>query len=227
MGAYFGSKATYGLCQPIISIMPPHDTYIESHLGGGAIMQRKPPAMRNIGIDIDQKTISQFQCDYSVKLVHGCAHQFLRNYKYKGRELVYCDPPYLLSTRTSNRRYRFDYQEKDHIELLELLKTLPCNIILSGYASALYDSHLKGWRTMELQVMNQAGVRTEKLWHNFLIDRVHWPRFAGKNFTDRQRIKRKAQNWGRMYKEMPKAERLAVLSAMMEVESQEWSSVSI
>ncbi|EQD49465.1 phage DNA methylase, partial [mine drainage metagenome] len=51
MGAYFGSKATSGLCQPIIALMPPHDTYIESHLGGGAIMKRKPPALRNIGID--------------------------------------------------------------------------------------------------------------------------------------------------------------------------------
>ena len=39
MGSYFGSKATSGLCQPIIALMPPHDTYIETHLGGGAIMQ--------------------------------------------------------------------------------------------------------------------------------------------------------------------------------------------
>jgi hypothetical protein len=33
--------------------------------------------------------------------------------------------------------------------------------------------------------MNQAGVRTEKLWFNFTPERVHWARFAGKNFTDR------------------------------------------
>ena len=84
-----------------------------------------------------------------------------------GRELIYSDPPYLHHTRTSGRRYRFDYEEQDHIELLELLKTLPCNIILSGYPSALYDERLAGWRTLELQVMNHAGVRTEKLWFNF------------------------------------------------------------
>ena len=44
MGGYFGSKATSGLCQPIIALMPPHHTYIETHLGGGAIMQcwRRP-----------------------------------------------------------------------------------------------------------------------------------------------------------------------------------------
>ncbi|MCG5524440.1 hypothetical protein LRB11_05785 [Ectothiorhodospira haloalkaliphila] len=28
------------MCQAIIALMPPHDTYIETHLGGGAIMQR-------------------------------------------------------------------------------------------------------------------------------------------------------------------------------------------
>ena len=37
--AWFGSKATTGLCQPLIAMMPPHDIYIETHLGGGAIMQ--------------------------------------------------------------------------------------------------------------------------------------------------------------------------------------------
>jgi site-specific DNA-adenine methylase len=201
--------------------MPPHDTYIESHLGGGAIMQRKPPAMRNIGIDIDRKTLSQFKCDYSVELVYSCAHKFLRDYEYNGRELVYCDPPYIASTRTSKRRYRFDYGEQDHIELLELLKTLPCSIILSGYPSKLYDRHLKGWQTMELQVMNQAGVRTEKLWFNFTIDRVHWVRYAGRNAMYRQCIKRKSENWGRKYKEMPRDERLAVLAAILETESEE------
>ena len=46
---YFGSKATSGLCQPIIAMMPPHDIYIETHLGGGAIMRRKLAALHNIG----------------------------------------------------------------------------------------------------------------------------------------------------------------------------------
>ena len=39
---YFGSKATSGLCQALIALMPPHSVYIESHLGGGALMKRKP-----------------------------------------------------------------------------------------------------------------------------------------------------------------------------------------
>ena len=217
---YFGSKATSGLCQPIISMMPPHSTYIETHLGGGAVMKRKPPALRNVGIDRDARALAQFECDYPVELVHGCAHRFIAEYEFQGAELIYADPPYLKSTRTSRRRYRFEYRTADHVELLELLNGVPCHAMVSGYPSALYDQQLHGWRSVELQVMNQGGVRTEKLWMNFTIDRVHWASFAGKNFTDRQRIKRKAASWGRRYERLPRRERVAVLAAMMAVEAQ-------
>ena len=91
---YFGSKATSGLCQPLIAMMPPHDTYIETHLGGGAIMGRKPAALRNIGIDRDARALDGFKCDYAVELIHGCAHRFLSEYAFVGSELLYSDPPY-------------------------------------------------------------------------------------------------------------------------------------
>ncbi len=221
MSGYFGSKATSGLCQPIIAMMPPHDVYIETHLGGGAIMKRKAPARHNIGIELNGRALARFECEYPVELVHGCAHRFLGEYEYRGRELIYCDPPYLHSTRSSGRRYRFDYEECDHIVLLELLRRVPCSVMVSGYPSALYDELLDGWGSVELQVMNQGGVRTEKVWLNFTVDRVHWASHAGKNFTDRQRIKRKAANWGRRYEELARGERVAVLAAMMAVEAEE------
>ena len=215
---YFGSKATSGLCQPIIAMMPPHDTYIETHLGGGAIMKRKAPALRNIGIDLDAQALAEFECGYAVERIHGCAHRFLSEYEYQGSEFIYADPPYLKRTRTSRRCYRFDYEEADHMELLGLLKSVPCQVMVSGYPSALYDELLRGWRSVELQVMNRSGVRTEKLWLNFTVDRVHWARYAGRNFTERQRIKRKAQRWGARYRALPGQERLAVWAAMMAVE---------
>ncbi|MBF0196908.1 MAG: DNA methylase, partial [Planctomycetes bacterium] len=73
MASYLGSKATSGLCQAIISMMPPHATFIETHLGGGAIMKRKAPSMRSIGIDLDPEAISSFECSYPVELIRGCA----------------------------------------------------------------------------------------------------------------------------------------------------------
>ena len=216
---HFGSKATAGLCQALIALMPPHSTYIETHLGGGAIMKRKPPALRNIGIDLNARAVSGFDCGYPVELVHGCCHRFLAAFPFDGTELVYSDPPYLHRTRKSARRYRHDYGDGDHEALLSLLRSLPCAAMVSGYPSAFYDERLEGWRSLSLQVMNQAGVVTEKVWFNFEPDRVHWARCAGRNFTDRQRVKRKAETWGRRYRAMPPGERLAVLSALMAVEA--------
>ena len=88
----------------------------------------------------------------------------------------------------------------------------------SGYRSALYEERLAGWRRVELQVMNHAGVR-ECVWMNFAPDRLHWARSRG-GTSPRQRIKRKAESWGRRYAALPVAERLAVLGAMMAVEAQ-------
>ena len=102
----------------------------------------------------------------------------------------------------------------------ERAQRLPCAVILSGYPSALYEEHLTGWQSVELQVMNQAGVRTEKVWFNFTPDRVHWARYTGQNHTHRQCIKRKAESWGRRYRALPPGERLAVLSALMAVEAE-------
>jgi len=153
--------------------------------------------------------------------VDAHAHRFLADFDYRGRELVYCDPPCLHSTRTSDRRYRFDYEESDHLELLGVLRELPCAVILSGYPSGLYDQELAGWRSLELQVMNQAGVRTEKLWFNFAPDRVHWARYAGRDHAHRHLIKRRAESWARRYARMPPGERLAVLAGLMAAEAGE------
>lgn len=221
MSGYLGSKAASGLFQNIIAIMPPHETYIETHLGGGAIMKKKPSARKSVGIDIDSEPLTNFQCSYPVELFNGCAHEYLKSYKFKGRELVYVDPPYVGETRTSRNRYRYEYDDAGHVELLGLLKTLPCNVIISGYPSALYDEHLQGWNSIELQVMTRGGPRTEKIWFNYEVDRVHWATHAGKDFTDRQRIKRKAARWSDNYRNLSKPERLAILAAIMEIEADE------
>ena len=217
---WFGSKAASGLCQMLLGLQPPHDLYLETHLGGGALMKRKAPAARSIGIDRDRRALDGFECGYPVELVHGCAHAFLAGFPFRGTELVYSDPPYLRATRRSRRRYRHDYDEADHAALLDLLTGLPCQVMVSGHPSALYDDMLRDWRRVALQVTTQGQVRTEVVWFNFAPDRMHWAGHAGRDRTDRQRIKRKAARWAENYRKMPPGERLAVVSAVMAVEAE-------
>ena len=58
--SYPGGKGGAGVYQTIINLIPPHKTYIETHLGGGAIMRHKKPAAYNIGIDVDPGVIAKW-----------------------------------------------------------------------------------------------------------------------------------------------------------------------
>lgn len=214
--SYLGSKAASGAYQAIIALMPPHDTYIETHLGSGAVMLRKPRASRSYGIDIDPEVIhsARVECE----LICTDAVAFLSNFDFisSGRTLIYSDPPYVLQTR-GKARYRFDYSDRDHIRLIDCLRSVPASVLLSGYPSELYAQRLQDWRSKSFQVMSRGGVRTECLWFNYEPDACHWSAFAGNNFTDRQRIKRKAQRWAEKYRNLSPPERVAVLSTLMSV----------
>lgn len=223
--SYLGSKAASGVYQKIIAEMPPHDTYIETHLGGGAVMLRKPPAIRNIGIDIDVDTLKEFSFTHQlphVNLINRDAVDYLEMFDFSraGRVLVYSDPPYLPETRTSRARYRHEYTVADHERLLTCLLSLPENVsvILSGYPSQLYDTMLAGWRTREFQAMTRGGVRTEKIWMNYQEGQAYSHVFAGRDYNDRARIKRKVARWRDKFAALPPAERLAIMTALCEVE---------
>lgn len=222
--SYLGCKGASGAYQAVIAAMPAHDTYIDAYLGTGLIFNRKAPALRSIGIDIDEDTLSCFETDKEIEIYNTDALKFLLNFDHKsnGRVFVYADPPYLPSTRTSKNKYRHDYTEKNHIDFLNTMNILSSRgimVMISGYPSKLYDDHLKAWRTYEYQVMTRGGVRTEKLWMNYPEDSVYWASYAGKDYQKRQGIKRKAERWAKKYKALSNEERVAVMAALLSADS--------
>ncbi len=89
--------------------------------------------------------------------------------KYRGSNvLLYCDPPYLGSTRREKKLYVHELLKPDeHRELLDALKSHPGPVVLSGYASALYDLELASWRRLTCTTVSEKGKpRTEVLWVN-------------------------------------------------------------
>lgn len=85
------------------------------------------------------------------------------------RVCLYVDPPYVGSTR--HRNYRTEMcGEGAHGELLEALLRVSASVVLSGYASELYDTALAGWDRIEMpSATGQGGTyaaRTEVLWSN-------------------------------------------------------------
>jgi len=212
---YPGGK---GKCfQHLINLMPTHGTYIESHLGGGAVLRNKAPAERSIGIDKDPWVISEWSKRHTglCELVQADATEYLHNYEFDGNELIYSDPPYLPSTRRRLRVYTHDYTIVDHEKLLTTLKKLPCMVILSGYDNDIYNDTLTGWRKETFMAKTHTDVRQECVWLNFdqpheLHDATH----LGSNFRERQTIKRRQQRLHERIQNMNSLERSELMRWM-------------
>ena len=181
-------------------------------------MRNKGAARSNIGIEIDPEVVEMWTKLQPIgfELVHDDAINYLSNYRFTGKELVYCDPPYLRETRKKcERLYKYDYSREQHIELLEVLKSLSCKVMISGYESTLYKESLKGWHTYNFQAACHHGVAMEWLWMNYSTPvELHDYRYLGNTFRERERIKRKSERWVARLQSMPILERQALLSVI-------------
>lgn len=89
--------------------------------------------------------------------------------------LLYCDPPYLGSTRSANYKHEMTGDDQ-HRELAGRLRDSAAAVVLSGYPSPLYEDLFAGWHRIELAAWTGNGIRngatktdgrrTEVLWSN-------------------------------------------------------------
>jgi len=242
---YNGGKGS--TFRQIINRLPAHDVYIEPFLGAGAVMRHKRPAALNIGCDLCQPilaavaeaivpgatttdggtmldaltvwpgTVKPSQDSPQFHFAHVDAMQFLAVYPWSGSEVVYCDPPYLMSTRRSQRDlYDHELDRAGHIRLLELLKRLPCRVAISGYWSELYAQRLAGWYSISYQAQTRSGeVATEWLWMNYPEPaELHDYQWLGDNYRERERIKKKKTRWVNRFQNLDPLERHAIVWAL-------------
>jgi len=214
-----GKGASY---QRIINEMPPHQVYIETHLGGGNVLERKRAAARSIGIDADPLVIDSWRerpgWAQRVEVVQADAVTWLQSMPrdiFRGA-LVYCDPPYLRTTRRDARPlYRYEYTEAQHVQLLEALLALPCYVMVSGYPSPLYDEALIEWRRIEYTTQTRSGPAREVLWLNFVqTPALHDYSYLGEDYRERERIRKKQARWERNFSAMTAQERAALINIL-------------
>lgn len=98
--------------------------------------------------------------------------------------LLYCDPPYVGSIRSSNYRHEMTGDD-EHVALARALADCRASVVLSGYASSLYEDLYVGWNRVEIPAWTGNGIRDgatktdgdrlEVLWSNREIGALTLP----------------------------------------------------
>jgi len=115
---------------------------------------------------------------HAVSLERKPALDLIAQYGAHDGVLIYADPPYLSSVRnrrTSRASHGREYSaemltDDSHRELAAELRGCRAAVVLSGYASPLYEDLYSGWDRVEIPTFNGNGTgdrsRIEILWSN-------------------------------------------------------------
>jgi len=90
--------------------------------------------------------------------------------------LLYVDPPYVLATRRGGR-YSHEMDDSDHRELAAALRACAGPVLLSGYASELYDELYDGWQQVKISARSDNALKrdvVEVVWANRPVGNFLW-----------------------------------------------------
>jgi DNA adenine methylase len=186
------------------------------------VLRLKRPALSSIAIERDGDALVAWRDPKlpDLRIICGDAISWLAKFRAKGDEFIYCDPPYLLSTRSGGGIYRHELSDAEHVRLLSILKRLRCSIAISGYWSPMYARALSDWRATQFITRKRNHAKSEEwLWMNYPEPMALQDyRYLGKNFRERERIKRKKNRWKARLSKMPLLERQVLVATLAEVD---------
>lgn len=220
--SYFGGK---GLSfRHLINQIPPHRKLVIPFAGHCAVTRniRLPEEVVMADLDCElldywrqqwrqrrwENTEVEFRIDCGIELLKTLISDTLEE------TFVYCDPPYLHSTRKSRSRYRHEMSVDNHFALLQIVRKLKCRVMISGYASKVYEDGLAGWRSFSYQAMTRRGLVTEFAWCNYAEpEALQDYRWLGKDRRERFKLQRRVANLVAKLDRLPQLERMALLDA--------------
>lgn len=187
-------------------------------------MRMKRAAMSTIGIDNDPAVIALWEkraLPPGGRLFCGDATQIIRELPLQPDDLVYSDPPYPTSCRRGGRPYRCEMTDEQHLELLHVLRSLTCRVMISSYENPLYRRELSDWHIRSFESQTHKGKAQELVWMNFLPgSELHDYRYVGEDYRERERFRRRRENLVRRLENADDLELNAVLADLAELRPQ-------
>ena len=97
-----------------------------------------------------------------VQIYHQTALQIINAFDDEN-VIVYADPPYVHSTRKSKEIYLHEMTDDEHRMLGDRLRKFKGKVLISGYASKLYDEELfPDWKKVTKRIANHASQKRIK-----------------------------------------------------------------
>ncbi len=208
---YVGRKKL--LFPMLMNLFPPHKNFYELMCGSAYVSLNKKLCKDSTFInDIDPKVMIKHRennyapdsfnreeisfDDENIYWLNVPAGQLIASMMHSKKNLLFLDPPYPMDSRRAKAKlYKFEMSDKDHLNLLSLIRDISSYCVVCTYPNTLYGLILEDWNYRDYQVNTHGGMTTERIYFNFKpnIALFDYDRF-GENFTDRQRIKRKTEN---------------------------------
>lgn len=221
MASYFGGKNH--LYRAFINLIPRHERFVEAFGGSAAVsrnMQRG--AAESIVIELDPKQVRWLKAQRELaghRIVGGDAFQVLAtNQRVWGPETVlFVDPPYPLEDRRSPRgRYNCELDTFAHKRLVELVQASRARVLVCGQSWGFYAHAFRNWKRHEFRVGLRSGnAGVECVWTNYDDPYpLHDYRFFGDNKQVRQDLRRRIDRQVRLFAEMDRHHRAAILRAL-------------
>jgi DNA adenine methylase len=141
--------------------------------------------------------------------------------KNKSKTLIYCDPPYLFETRSSQRAIYgiHEWNYDGHVEFLKLIKQATeagYLIAISHPNNMLYASILDAWRTIEYYTVVSSGKKMrDTLWMNYpQPEKLQHYSYIGSNYRERENKKRQLLRLSRKIQCLPDPDRNKLLDIL-------------
>lgn len=193
---YKGHKNIDGVREKILNTIPICYRFIELFAGSGYISS----IVSGTGARTVLVEKSTLQCSFlrtkfpGAVIENVCALEWLRvNQKYLSKnDVIFVDPPYLHHTRPNSVNL-YDHETDDffHLELVQLLKSTPANIVVIHPFSLLYEKAFSDWIKKDVYIRYNTKTSHEVIYSNiFDLEELQYPFFYGDNRTVRQQYKR-------------------------------------
>lgn len=213
---YPGAKGGQGIRAFLLNYIPISRRYFSLFYGKGSFENLK--VFENIQWICSEKNQDlQSFSTATAKVVYFDYKKLVDDFNFTSDDFIFCDPPYMLSTRTSGRSYyKHEFTDEMHIDFLETMRMLKCRILITHPKCAMYDEMLNSWNCIEFSYQTRAGLFNDAVYFNYDVRNLPLITydFLGANRTERQQIKRQRANFVKKMKSLSFHERQSILNAL-------------